>query len=297
MKKKFILLVIILMQTFMFNVLPAFCDDEEEEMISDEDMQKAALSYKRGVEMVSSQAYDTAILYFEQALKYNPEMTDAYYNIASIYIAQKKYDEAYNIYLKIIKANPYDYDSILQAAKISYNRKNYGLAIKYLNHIGEDYEHYDSVLQLYADAREMFESQRGRIERSKVTSATDTKKVLIDQFNSPAGMAVDSEGNMFVACYADNSIIKIDKNKKRTNFVRGYLLEGPVGIAIDNYDNLYVANFDANNILKITKGGQVSVFMDRVSQPYFLYIKDDVLYISEQGNNVVLTYNLSTANR
>ena len=47
------------------------------------------------------------------------------------------------------------------------------------------------------------------------------------------------------------------------------------------------------NILKITKGGNVSVFMDKVSQPYFLYIKDDVLYISEQGNDVVVTYNLS----
>ncbi len=71
------------------------------------------------------------------------------------------------------------------------------------------------------------------------------------------------------------------------------MLDGPVGLAIDKYDNIYVANYDGNNILKITKGGNVSVFMDKVSQPYFLYIKDDVLYISEQGNDVVVTYNLS----
>ena len=105
-------------------------------------------------------------------------------------------------------------------------------------------------------------------------------------------MAVDSEGNIFVACYSDNSIVKVDKNKKKTNFVKDYLLDGPIGLAIDNYDNIYVANFEANNILKITKGGNVSVFMDNISKPYFLYIKNDVLYISEQGNDVVLTYNL-----
>ena len=74
-------------------------------------------------------------------------------------------------------------------------------------------------------------------------------------------------------------------------------MEGPIGIAIDKYDNIYVANFDANNILKITKGGNVSVFMDKISKPYFLYIKDDILYISEQGNDVVLTYNLVTTKK
>ena len=121
-------------------------------------------------------------------------------------------------------------------------------------------------------------------------------KVLIDKFNSPAGMAIDSQGNMFVASYTDNAIVKVDKNKNKTNFVKDYLLDGPVGLAIDAYDNIYVANFEADNILKITKNGNVSVFMDNVSNPYFLYIKNDVLYISEQGNDVVITYNLSTNN-
>jgi DNA-binding beta-propeller fold protein YncE len=105
-------------------------------------------------------------------------------------------------------------------------------------------------------------------------------------------MVVDSEGNMYVACYSDNAIVKIDKNNNRTNFVKDYLLDGPIGLAIDTYDNIYVANFDANNILKITKSGNVSVFMTNVSKPYFLYIKNDVLFVSEQGNDVVLSYQL-----
>lgn len=306
MKNKFLLLLLILVQMTLIPLHAHSYDNysdygyyqnyssyyENEENSEDDTLEQASLAYKQGIDMVNSHAYDTAIECFKRAVALNPELTDAYYNIASIYITQKKYDEAYDIYLKIIKLNPYDYDAILQAAKISYNRKNYALTMRYLKHIPDDYINYNIVSQLFADAKEMFNKQKGSIERSKVTTATETKKVLIDKFSSPAGMAVDSEGNMYVACYADNSIVKIDKNNKRTNFVNGYLIEGPVGIAIDAYDNLYVANFDANNILKITKGGNVSVFMDRISKPYFLYIKNDILYISEQGNDVVLTYNL-----
>ena len=289
-KKLFDLFIILLTSIVLIGTNACLAQDDE---VSEEDMTRAIAEYRRGVDMVSMKAYDTAISHFQQALKYYPNMTDAYYNIAAIYVAQQKYDEAYNTYVKIIALNPYDYDSILQAAKISYNRKNYALAMKYLKYIPDDYIHYGLVQQLYADSKEQFEAQKNKIERSKVTVANKNKRVLIDKFNSPAGMAVDSEGNIFVASYSDNAIIKVDKNKTKTNFVKDYLLDGPIGIAIDNYDNLYIANFEADNILKVTKGGNVSVFMDNVSKPYFLYIKNDVLYISEQGNDVVVTYNLA----
>lgn len=291
MKKKLLILLIILVNSLFYNFNAVIAQDEE---VSEENQAKAAAAYKRGIDMVSVKAYDTAISCFEQAIKFNPNLTDAYYNIASVYIAQEKYDEAYNIYVKIIAIDPHDYDSILQAAKISYNRKNYALTMKYLKYIPDDYNKYYIAKQLYADAKEQFDTQRNKIERSKVTTANKNKRVLIDKFNSPAGVTVDSEGNIFVASYSDNAIIKVDRNKNKTNFVKDFLLDGPIGIAVDRYDNLYIANYEADNILKITKGGNVSVFMDNVSKPYFLYIKNDVLYISEQGNDAVLTYNLST---
>ena len=260
--------------------------------IDEETMEKAINAYKKGVYLYRSKSYSDAMELFNEALKYNPKMTDAYYNIASILVNQKKYDEAYNTYVKIIALNPKDYDAIMQAAKISYNRKNYSLAIKYLECIPDDYAYYHVAHQMYKDAKTMFDKEKARIVRAKITTADNNKRKLIDKFNSPAGMVVDSEGNMFIASYSDNAIVKIDKNKNRTNFVKDYLLEGPVGLAIDAYDNLYIANYDANNILKVTKNGDVNVFMDKVSQPYFLYIRDEVLYISEQGNDVVMTYSL-----
>ena len=288
MKRKNIFLTIIaILCLFMSSYAFAYEDDS-----SDENALAAASAYKKGVEYTKAKAFDSAISAFNEALSYNPNLHDAYYNIATIYVKQKKYDEAYNAYVKAIALNPNDYDSILQAAKISYNRQNYSLALKYLKYIPDDYAYYPLVQQMYKDSLEQFDLQKNKIERAKVTTSNKNKRVLIDKFESPAGMVVDSDGNMYVACYSDNSIVKLDGDKKRTNLLKDYLLDGPVGLAIDKYDNIYVANFDANNILKITKGGIASVFMDKVSKPYFLYIKNDVLYISEQGNDVVLTYDL-----
>lgn len=273
-----------------FSCIPVLAKQD----IADENMRQSVIAYKKGVELLKTKNYDEAVTSFQKALEYNPKLSDAYYNIAQIYVFQKNYDEAYNNYTKAIAINPRDYDSILQAAKISYNRKNYSLVLKYLNYIPDDYSKYYVVKQLYKDAKEQFELQSAKVERSKISTATNTKRVIIDKFDSPAGVVVDSEGNMYVSCYSSNSIVKVNKDKTRTDFVKDYLLEGPVGLAIDKYDNIYVANFEADNVLKITKAGTVSIFMDKVSKPYFLYIKDDILYVSEQGNNVVLTYNLNT---
>lgn len=285
------ILFFIVLVIFASAGITAFAYDEE---ISEENIELANVEYKKGVSLVKSKSYDEAIDVFKKALSYNPELADAYYNIASIYVFQKKYDEAYNSYVKLLALNPHDYDSILQVAKISYNRKNYALAIKYVSYIPEDYDYYYVAQQLKKDAQEMFDIQKNKIERAKISTATEHKKVIIDNFNSPAGIAIDSEGNLFVASYTDNAIIKIDKNKNRTNFAKDYLLDGPVGLAIDNYDNIYVANYDADNILKITKSGDVSIFMEKVAGPYFMYIKNDVLYVSEQGNDVILTYKLNS---
>ena len=290
MIKKIVVLVAIIAFMTVGKTGMVFAEYDE---IPEEDMVKAQAAYKQGISYTRMKAYDNAIASFQKALAIYPQMTDAYFNIASIYIMQNKVDEAYNIYTKILAINPSDYDAILQAAKISYNRKNYALAMKYLKYIPDDYEKYYIAQQMYNDAQELFDKQKNQYERSKVSSANRNKTVVIDKFSSPAGVAVDSDGNMFVASYSGNAIIKVDKKKQKSNFVKDYLLDGPVGLAIDKYDNIYVANYDGNNILKITTGGNVSVFMDKVSQPYLLYIKDDVLYISEQGNDVVVTYNLS----
>ena len=70
------------------------------------------------------------------------------------------------------------------------------------------------------------------------------------------------------------------------------MINGPIGLAVDSQDNLYVANYNKNNILKINKSGQIVIFMNRITNPYYLLIKGNNMYISEQGNNTVIKYRL-----
>ena len=86
--------------------------------------------------------------------------------------------------------------------------------------------------------------------------------------------------------------MKVESNRRTTVYSRSPLLKGPIGLAIDSFDNLYVANYESDNILKINPQGKVYVFMDKVYKPYYLYIKNDILYISEQANNILIKYNL-----
>ena len=177
MIKRIFLISALILFSFAFDLAKAYEGD-----ISEENLKKASQNYHQGVEMYKSKAYDSAISYFNEALKYNPRMTDAYFNIASCYVAQKKYDEAYSAYVKVLAINPKDYDAILQAAKISYNRKNYALAMKYLKYIPDDYAKYGLVKQLYQDSQTQFDAQKGKLERSKQSVANSNKRVIIDKF-------------------------------------------------------------------------------------------------------------------
>ena len=291
MNKKINRILFLLVSLIVIGASPAFCSDID---VSEEELeQQASIAFQKGVRLLRMKSYDSALEMFKEALSYNPQSSDSYYNIANIYVAKNDIDEAYKNYVKAIAINPRDYDAILQAAKIAYNKQNYSLAIKYLKHIKDDYEKYYFAQDMLRNATEQFNLQKNTIERAKVSKATPAKRVVINDLTSPAGIVVDNYGNTYVACYSDNAIVKIDSNKKKTNLAKDYLLDGPVGLAIDKYDNIYVANYEADNILKITKAGQVSIFMEKVSKPYFLYIKDDVLYVSEQGNSALLKYNLA----
>ena len=89
-----------------------------------------------------------------------------------------------------------------------------------------------------------------------------------------------------------DSIKRISKDKKVSTFVKNPIINGPIGLAIDKFDNIYVANFENNNILKISPNGRIHIFMEKVYKPYYLYIHDETLYISEQNNNIVIKYKL-----
>ncbi len=98
--------------------------------------------------------------------------------------------------------------------------------------------------------------------------------------NGPRGLVADSQGNLFIADYKGNAVVKFAGNGLST-LVTG--IGRPSGITIDADDNLYVTSFSGNNLFKITPDGQKSLITDDLAGPYDVKIAPD-------GNFVVSNY-------
>jgi hypothetical protein len=91
------------------------------------------------------------------------------------------------------------------------------------------------------------------------------------RFNSPAGVALDGSGNLFVADKLNHVIRKIDSGGVVSTFAGTALsagsvngtggaarFNGPGGVAVDQSGNVYVADTTSNLVRKITSGGSVT---------------------------------------
>ena len=104
---------------------------------------------------------------------------------------------------------------------------------------------------------------------------------------SPTGVTTDKDGNVYVATFSDNSIIKITPDNKRMIFFKSSEIKGPISLASDEVGNIYVSNYSANNVLKITPQGVCSVLVDKLDKPYGLHVDGNMLFISCQGSNSI----------
>jgi sugar lactone lactonase YvrE len=93
------------------------------------------------------------------------------------------------------------------------------------------------------------------------------------QFTGPAGVAVDSSGNVYVADTGNNEIRKVTSTGVVTTLAgapgeinygsadgigASAQFAGPTGVAVDSSGNIYVADTENNEIRKVTSAGVVT---------------------------------------
>jgi sugar lactone lactonase YvrE len=162
---------------------------------------------------------------------------------------------------------------------------------------------------------------------SFTTAIANNGGVSADSLRTPPGVALDGEGNLYVAQFDNNRVLFYPPGSTTATRVYGQLgsfttaiannggisadsLFGPNDVAVDDNDNLYVADLGNNRVLFYLAGsttatqvyGQGGSFTtrtannggisaDSLSQPAGLGVDSkDNLYVADQQNNRVLFY-------
>ena len=282
--------------------------------------------YNAGLEYVNKEDYEKASLAFQKALDYDPEMVDAYYNLGSLYEHFGDYRTAIRAYTDVVALEPKDYETVYKIAELyaALNMKNEALNCLYS--IPQNSAAFSQASSLLAQLTKEEPAQTKEPQqtsastqtttanvtethankpvydinpsdytmdgRTKSGGYTDPDKSLLSRYSSPTGIAIDRAGNIFIASYADNSIYVVSPEEKNSVFSDSPMIDGPIGIVADASGNLYVANYNKDNILLINPNGNVSIYKSNVMKPYALSIRNNTLYVSEQGTNSVVKFKL-----
>lgn len=244
----------------------------------------AKLDYNQGIDFYKLGMYERAIESFRSAIRTYPDYLDAYYNLGTVLEYLRNYSEAQSVFKQMYMRNPNDYEVIYKLAELSFKLEDYDGAAKYIKLIPQSNEYYQKAQALTGDINKQTVTPQKPVNPP---SAIAEHTGIYENILSPTGITTDKLGNIYVATFSDNSIIKITPDNKRTVFLKSDKISGPISLASDFAGNIYVANYNSNNVLKITPEGAVIVLVQKLDKPYGLHVQGDMLFITCQGSNSI----------
>jgi Tetratricopeptide repeat len=270
---------------------------------------QAIEAFNVGMRAFERGQYEAAAGAFEQAVSIDPAYGDAWYNLGSVNFRIKKYEPARFAFQKAVWRNPKDPES----------RYNLAWSLENLGKTKEAYEAYQQVpagsavygqaQQKMAQLAKLLQAGNGNTVSNNTTGLRPSptlpnltkpstwfggigkRQVMLSTgLGGPTGIAAGTAGELYVANYSKNSVIKVMPNGKQQVVAQGGLLAGPIGLARDPRNgHLYVANYLKNNLVRITPDGRMSILATGFGKPYMVYfdLTSHTLFVSEQETNTV----------
>ena len=245
----------------------------------------AKLDYNQGIDFYKLGMYERAIESFRGAIRTYPDYIDAYYNLGTVLEYLKQYSEAVNAYKQVYLRNPNDYEVIYKLAFLNSKLEDYTKTTEYLKQIPQSSSYYQRGQELAESIKKYTDLPEQKIN---LPSKISTHSGLYENIISPTGITTDSNGNVYVATFSDNTILKITPDGKRQVFFKSSQISGPISLACDSVGNIFVSNYNSNNVIKISPQGVASVFVSNIDKPYGLHVDGNMLFITCQGSNAII---------
>lgn len=142
--------------------------------------QKEFVFNKEGIEYAKNGRFQIAFESFNNAIKANPNFSNAYTNRGNIYRMQKKYDLAIKDYSKSIELNPQNMDVVYSRAKTHLDKMDFENAIKDYSMIIDQNPSFKDIYfeRAYANIRlENYSAAKIDLESQLAITPTDFKSL------------------------------------------------------------------------------------------------------------------------
>ncbi len=253
----------------------------------------AKVQYNKGIELYRTGMYSQAAECFKAATELDPNYIDAYFNLGSLLEYLKQDEDALNAFKQIILRTPDDYEALYKAAELSNKLGNKEKASMYLTLIPLDSTIGQKAKKLAESMNIDLVTQKTELTKPANTNQISNSNGVYSDILSPTGIVTDNDGNLYVAGFSDNAIYKIGPDNNKIVFIKDTKIDGPIGLERDNSGNIYIANYNKNNVLKVDKNGKITELISNIPNPYCMHIAHGLLFVSSQGNNTVVRYNLN----
>lgn len=261
--------------------------------------------YTQGMEAYQEKALIRAADLFEKSVKADSSYVDAWYNLGAVQYKLDKFEEARYAFQKALWRAPNDQEI----------RYNLAMALMKLNRNDEaltQLERIPAGSALFSQAERdiaMLKKRGVQSTPSNVAAnnnannssnaganvAVDGTRVYAKGLVGPTGLAVGPAGELYVANYTKNSIVKIMPNGSSVVIAQGGEINGPIGMVRDPRNgNLYIANYISGGIVSVTPSGKTTTLKNGFGKPYYLYFDSltNRLFVSEQEGNRVSVLSL-----